>query len=324
VKRSETKKRLARETAPSPIRPLVRRSLGGGGFPDLPTHPILLGAHMSIAGGVNMAIERARSINCTAMQMFVKNNMQWFARPLTRDEIALFREQQQRGELLSIFAHANYLINLAATNGQFHANSIRSLSEELVRADQLELPFLVLHPGAHLGAGEEVGLEKIVESIDRVLSRLPKIKTRIALETTAGQGSCLGNKFEHLAYIISRVREPTRLCVCLDTAHVFAAGYDIGNEASVRKTFREFDRVVGLNRLVAIHLNDSKTVRGSRVDRHEHIGKGKIGLPAFRFIMRDRRFRKIPKVLETPKGKDLRDDVINLKTLRRLMKTTPN
>jgi len=286
-----------------------------------PKSAILLGAHMSIAGGVHMAIERGRSIHCTAIQMFVKNNMQWFARPLTRDEIAQFRQHQQRSELLSIFAHANYLINLAATNGQFHANSIRSLSEELVRADQLELPFLVLHPGAHLGAGEEAGLEKIVESINCVLSGLPKIKTRIALETTAGQGSCLGNKFEHLAYIISRVREPNRLCVCLDTAHVFAADYDIGSDATVRKTFREFDRVVGLDRLVAIHLNDSKTPRGSRVDRHEHIGKGKIGLPAFRFIMRDRRFRKIPKVLETPKDKDLREDVVNLKTLRRLAAT---
>src|SRR5258707_4835295 len=282
---------------------------------------ILLGAHMSIRGGVSMAIERARSIGCTAMQMFVKNNMQWFARPLTREEIRAFLNHIQRGELLSVFGHANYLINLAATNPQFHANSIRSLSEELVRADQLELPFLVLHPGAHLGAGEEAGLEKIVESIDCVLSGLPKIKTRIALETTAGQGSCLGNKFEHLAYIISRVCEPNRLCVCLDTAHVFASDYDIGSDASVRKTFREFDRVVGLDRLVAIHLNDSKTPRGSRVDRHEHIGKGKIGLPAFRFIMRDRRFRKIPKVLETPKGKDLREDVVNLRTLRRLAET---
>lgn len=276
---------------------------------------------MSIAGGVNLAIERARAIGCTAMQMFVKNNMQWFARPLTSDEARTFLEHQQRSELISIFAHANYLINLAATNGQFHANSIRSLSEELVRADQLELPFLVLHPGAHLGAGEEAGLEKIIESIDRVLSGLPKIKTRIALETTAGQGSCLGHKFEHLAYIISRVREPERLCVCLDTAHVFAAGYDITSEASIRKTSRDFDRVVGLHRLVAIHLNDSKTAWGSRVDRHEHIGKGKIGPSAFRFIMCDRRFRKIPKVLETPKGKDLREDMINLKTLRRLMTT---
>jgi deoxyribonuclease IV len=254
------------------------------------------------------------------MQMFVKNNMQWFARPLARDEITLFTQHRQRSDL-SIFAHANYLINLAATNGQFHTNSLRSLSEELVRADQLDLPFLVLHPGAHLGAGEEAGLGKIVESIDRVLSGLPKVKTRIALETTAGQGSCLGNKFEHLAYIISRVREPKRLCVCLDTAHIFAAGYDISSEGSVRKTFREFGRVVGLDRLVAIHLNDSKTACGSRVDRHEHIGRGKIGLPAFRFIMGDRRFRKIPKVLETPKGKDLREDVINLKRLRRLMTT---
>ncbi|HMC24264.1 MAG TPA: deoxyribonuclease IV [Candidatus Udaeobacter sp.] len=311
MKRNETAKRRSGETGPSPIRPLA----------ESPIHPILIGAHMSIAGGVNMAIGRARSIGCTAMQIFVKNNMQWFSRPLTRDEIRTFLEHQQRSELLSIFAHANYLINLAATNGQFHANSIRSLSEELVRADQLELPFLVLHPGAHLGAGEEAGLEKVVESIDCVFSGLPKIKTRIALETTAGQGSCLGNEFEHLAYIISRVCEPERLCVCLDTAHVFVSGYDIGTEASVRKTFREFGRVVGLDRLVGIHLNDSKTACGSRVDRHEHIGRGRIGLPAFRFIMGERRFRKIPKVLETPKGKDLREDVINLKTLRRLMRT---
>jgi deoxyribonuclease IV len=279
---------------------------------------ILLGAHMSIGGGVHTAIERACSIGCTAMQIFVKNNMQWFARPLTGREIGTFLKHTQRRELLCVFAHANYLINLAATNPQFHANSLRALSEELIRADQLKLPFLVLHPGAHLGAGEEAGLERIVESIDRVLSGLPRIKTRLALETTAGQGSCLGNKFEHFAYIISRVREPERLCVCLDTAHIFAAGYDIGSESAIRKTFREFDRLIGRDRLAAIHVNDSKTVGGSRVDRHEHIGKGKIGLDAFRFIMRDRRFRKIPKVLETPKGNDLQEDVMNLMTLRAL------
>jgi deoxyribonuclease-4 len=283
------------------------------------TKQLLLGAHMSIRGGVSMAIERARSIQCTAMQMFVKNNMQWFARPLRREEIRAFLDHLQRGELLSIFGHANYLINLAATNPQFHANSIRALSEELTRADQLQLPFLVVHPGAHLGAGEEAGLERIVASIDRVLAGLPKTKTRIALETTVGQGSCLGSTFEHLAYIISRVREPARLCVCLDTAHAFAAGYYISSESSMRKTFREFDRVIGRDRLVAIHLNDSKTACGSRVDRHEHIGKGRIGLDAFRFIMRNRRFHKIPKVLETPKGKDLREDVLNLTTLRTLV-----
>jgi len=286
-----------------------------------PKSKILLGAHMSIGGGVHMAIQRACSVGCTTMQIFVKNNMQWFARPLTGREIGAFLNHTQRHELLSIFAHANYLINLAATNPQFQANSLRSLSEELIRADQLDLPFLVLHPGAHLGAGEEAGLEKIVESIDRVFSRIPKIKTRIALETTAGQGSSLGSKFEHLAYIISCVQQPERLCVCLDTAHIFAAGYDISNESAIRKTFREFDRLIGRDRLAVMHVNDSKTARGSRVDRHEHIGTGKIGLEAFRFIMRDRRFRKIPKVLETPKGKDLREDVENLKTLRGLIET---
>src|SRR5881398_3958908 len=213
------------------------------------TKNILLGAHMSIRGGVSMAIDRARSIRCTAMQMFVKNNMQWFARPLTREEIRAFLDHVQRGELLSVFGHANYLINLAATNPQFHANSIRALSEELIRADQLELPFLVLHPGAHLGAGEEAGLEKIVASINRVFRKIPKVKTRIALETTAGQGSCVGHRFEQISCVINNVFEPERLCVCLDTAHIFAAGYDIDSEIAVKKTFREFDRVIGRNRL---------------------------------------------------------------------------
>ncbi|HEY1770037.1 MAG TPA: deoxyribonuclease IV [Chthoniobacterales bacterium] len=278
----------------------------------------LLGAHMSIGGGIHRAIERARSIESTAMQIFVKNNMQWFARPLAPNEIKAFREHAQRHELAAVFAHANYLINLAATNPQFHANSIRALFEELVRADQLELPFIVLHPGAHLGAGEEAGLTKIVASIDRIFAGIPKVKTRIALETTAGQGSSLGCAFEHLAYVIASAREPERLCVCLDTAHVFAAGFDLTTAAGTRKMFHEFDRVIGLQNLVALHLNDSKTARGSRVDRHEHIGKGRIGLEAFRVIMRDRRFRKIPKVLETPKGKELREDVENLRTLREL------
>jgi deoxyribonuclease-4 len=281
--------------------------------------PPLLGAHMSIGGGVHRAIERARSIESTAMQIFVKNNMQWFARPLTPNEIKAFLEHAQRHELAAAFAHANYLINLAATNPKFYANSLRALSEELTRADQLGLPFLVLHPGAHLGAGEEAGLQKIVAAIDRIFAVIPKVKTRIALETTAGQGSCLGHTFEHLAHIIANVREPERLCVCLDTAHVFAAGFDLTSKGGTRKMFRDFDRIIGLDRLAALHLNDSKTARGSRVDRHEHIGKGQIGLEAFRLIMRDRRFRKIPKVLETPKGKELREDVENMKTLAALL-----
>src|SRR5881394_3090231 len=166
---------------------------------------ILLGAHMSIGGGVHRAIERSRSIDCTAMQIFVKNNMQWFARPLSREEIKAFLDHAQRKELPAAFAHANYLINLAATNPQFHANSLRALSEELTRADQLGLPFIVMHPGAHLGAGESAGLEKIIQSIDAVFAVLPKVKTRIALETTAGQGTSLGHTFQHLADIIEQV-----------------------------------------------------------------------------------------------------------------------
>jgi len=279
---------------------------------------LLLGAHMSIAGGVHRAIERACSIECTAMQIFVKNNMQWFARPFRREEIKAFREHVQRPELAVVFAHANYLINRAGTNRQFRANSVRALSEELERAHELGVPFIVLHPGAHMNAGEEAGLAKIIAALDRIFARLPKVKTRIALETTAGQGTSLGHTFQHLAEIIGNVRAPERLCVCLDTAHVFAAGHDLTSAAGTQRMFREFDRTIGLRYLAALHLNDSKTARGSRVDRHEHIGKGKIGLEAFRVIMRDRRFRKIPKVLETPKRKDLREDVENMRTLRGL------
>ena len=279
----------------------------------------LLGAHMSIGGGLHRAIERGCSIDCTAMQIFVKNNMQWFARPLDRSELKAFLKHAQRKQISAAFAHSNYLINLAATNPQFHANSLRALAEELVRADQLELPFLVLHPGAHLGTGEEAGLERIIASIDAVHEVLPKIQSKIALETTAGQGSCLGCTFEQIAHIIANVREPERLVVCLDTAHVFAAGYDISTEAKTKRMFAQFDRIIGLDRLAALHLNDSKAEGGSRVDRHEHIGKGKIGLEAFRFIMRDKRFRKIPKVLETPKDKELTEDIENLATLRGLL-----
>jgi deoxyribonuclease IV len=281
-----------------------------------PKSKILLGAHMSIGGGADKAIARACSIGGTAMQIFVKNNMQWFARPLTREEIRAFIAHEKRAELASVFAHSSYLINLAATNPQFHANSIRALAEELIRADQLELPFLVLHPGAHLGAGAEAGLEKVVASIDQMFRQIPTVKTRIALETTAGQGSCLGHRFEEIAYVLQNVAEPERLCVCLDTAHVFAAGYNLSSARGTAQTFREFDSVVGLTNLAALHLNDSKTERGSRVDRHAHIGEGKIGLEAFRWIMRDRRFRKVPKVLETPKdNKTMREDIANMKTL---------
>lgn len=280
---------------------------------------LLLGAHMSIGGGPSRAIDRALSVGASAMQIFVKNNMQWFANPWLEAELREFTRHPRRKELKSVFGHSGYMINLGATNPDFHAKSLRALSEELVRADQLGLPFLVLHPGAHMGEGVEAGLEKIAASLDAVLAALPAVKTRVALETTAGQGTSLGHTFEQLAHIFERSKSRRRLCVCVDTAHLFAAGYDISTARGARDTFRKFDAILGLERLAAIHCNDSKTGLDSRVDRHEHIGKGKIGLEAFRYIMTERRFEKIPKVLETPKEKDLAEDLVNMATLRALL-----
>jgi deoxyribonuclease IV len=281
-------------------------------------HTSLLGVHASTAGGFDKALERALSIGCTAMQIFVKNNMQWFAAPLDGKQAEAFCDHPRRGELASVFGHSGYMINLAATNPEFHAKSLRALREELIRADQLRLPFLVLHPGAHMGAGVEPGLKKVAASLDEIHRQLPENRTRVALEITAGQGTCLGHTFEQLAFILENVSAPERLCVCLDTAHLFAAGYDLSTERGARDVFRQFDQTIGRERLAAIHLNDSKTAFGSRVDRHDHIGKGKIGLDAFRYIMRAPRFRKITKVLETPKGKEMREDVENLATLHAL------
>ena len=284
----------------------------------------LLGAHVSTAGGMHEAIGRAVSIGCTAMQIFVKNNMQWFAPgPFSAQELCAWHEHTSREQLGAVFGHSGYMINLAATNPEFLVKSRRALREELQRADQLGLPFLVLHPGAHLGAGIEAGLAKVAASLDAVFAEAPGIRTRVALETTAGQGSSLGCVFEHLAAIMQLVREPGRLVVCIDTAHLFAAGYDISTPRGVAEVFAEFDRIVGLSRLAAIHLNDSKTALGSRVDRHEHIGRGRIGLDAFRYLMNEPRLASIPKVLETPKGREMREDMENLAILRGLWKAAP-
>jgi deoxyribonuclease IV len=284
----------------------------------------LLGAHVSTAGGVAAAIDRACAIGCAGMQIFVKNNMQWFAKPLEAAEAGGFRDHPLRGSLRFVFGHSGYLINLAASDPALHEMSMRSLREELLRADLLGLPFLVLHPGAHMGRGVETGLEQVVASLDAIHAEIPAAGTRIALETTAGQGSSLGRSFEELAFILRGCRESERLRVCIDTAHLFAAGYQLDEPEGVVRTFAQFDEVIGFERLAALHLNDSKTARGSRVDRHEHIGKGKIGLGAFRYIMREPRFRNIPKVLETPKGKDMAEDVVNLATLRSLLKESVN
>jgi deoxyribonuclease IV len=273
---------------------------------------------MSIAGGPSKALERGRSIGCTAIQIFVKNNMQWFAKPFAATDLAAYHNFGDRPKL--VFGHTSYLINPGAKNADFREKSIRALSEELSRADQLALPFLVLHPGAHMGDGEETGLSRIVSSLDAVFTSLPGGRCRIALEITAGQGSCIGHTFEHLATIIERSKFPDRLTTCLDTAHLFEAGFDISSARGFWDMVKKFDRIIGRDRLAAWHMNDSKTALGSRVDRHDHIGKGKIGLAPFCEIMRSGEFSSIPKVLETPKKEDLKDDVVNLRVLAELTK----
>jgi deoxyribonuclease-4 len=277
----------------------------------------LLGAHMSIAGGPSQALRRGSAIGCTAIQIFVKNNMQWSAKPFPPTELEAFHAFPGRPEV--VFGHTSYLINPGAKNPLFLERSIRALEEELGRAEQLGLPFLVLHPGAHMGDGEDAGLSRIVATLDAVFASTRAVRCRIALEITAGQGSCLGHRFEHLAAIIERSKYPERLLTCLDTAHLFQAGFDISSKRGFWKTMKDFDRLIGRKRLAAWHLNDSKTGLGSRVDRHQHIGKGEIGLAPFAEIMRSREFRSIPKVLETPKKEDLKEDVENLKVLRNLL-----
>src|SRR5580700_11968279 len=282
----------------------------------------LLGAHMSIGGGPAKALERGRSIGCSAIQIFVKNNMQWFAKPFAEVELSAYHGHPDRPK--AVFGHTSYLINPGANNPDFREKSIRALTEELARADQLGLPFLVLHPGAHMGDGEETGLKRIVANLDAVLASRSGSKCRIALEITAGQGTSLGHTFEQLATIIERSKSPERLATCLDTAHLFAAGFDIATAKGFWDMVHKFDRIIGRERLAAWHLNDSKTVLGSRVDRHDHIGKGKIGLAPFLEIMRSKEFNAIPKVLETPKNEDLKEDVENLRVLTGLLEKGRN
>jgi len=265
---------------------------------------------MSIAGGVDLAIERGVSIGCEAVQIFLKNATQWRGRNISGTEARRFRDLRKCSGNVPVFAHASYLINLGVENPR----SVAALVDEIERADLLGVPFIVLHPGSHLGAGETAGLTCVARNLDEVFAATASSKVRIALETTAGQGSCLGHRFEHLAEIIRRVEQPKRLAVCVDTCHLFAAGYDIRTRGGYEMVMKQLD---GLP-VVAFHLNDSKKPFGSRVDRHEHIGKGFLGLEAFRCVLRDARWRGLPMVLETPKGEDMREDVENLRVLRSL------
>ncbi len=280
----------------------------------------LLGAHFSIAKGLHNALYEARNYGCTALQIFTKNAMAWKERTLTRDEIDCFDQARQQTGIRTIVSHTAYLINLATDDPKKHALSCNALKQELIRASSLGLLLVVLHPGACRKGNPSQGIRQIAESIDEVLSQTPDAGPRLLLETIAGQGSGVGHTFEQLAAIIDRVKHKDRLGICLDTSHIFAAGYDIRNKRSYQKTFDLFDQVAGLDNLHLIHLNDSKNMLGSRVDRHQHIGEGHIGIHAFRLLMNDQRFKNIPKIIETPKLKEGKDfDIVNLNRLRALL-----
>lgn len=275
---------------------------------------------MSTGGGVWRALERGIGISCEVVQLFVKNNMQWFGKPYGMSDLTQYANQLASARLSCVFGHTGYLINLGAGPSENRDKSVRSLIQEIGLATDLGLPFLVMHPGAHLGAGEETGLTRIVEGLDEVFRATRESPVRVALENTAGQGTCLGYSIRHLAEIYERVNSPERLGVCLDTAHFFAAGYDIRKPKGWDQAIGEVDSMLGVKQVVAFHLNDSKTDLGSRVDRHEAIGKGKIGRAAFGHIVNDARFSGLPGCLETPKSDDLHEDVENLAVLRSLFK----
>jgi len=280
----------------------------------------LLGAHMSIQGGAHRAIERGQALGCTAIQMFTRNNIQWRAKPLTGDDVQRFRDAWAASAMGPLVAHANYLIDLASDDERVVRLSLDGLVVEFRRAAALGIPWVVLHPGCHKGAGEEAGLWQIAEMAARALDATSDLPVGLLLETTAGQGTALGYRFEQLAWLLGAIEPRGRVGVCFDTCHVFTAGYDIRTARGYRAVMREFDRVVGIDQIHALHVNDSKAELGSRVDRHEHIGRGKLGFAPFRRLMRDRRLARVPKLLETPKADNRRKewDAINLATLRRL------
>lgn len=281
----------------------------------------ILGAHMSIAGGYYKAVEIAHAAGCDCVQLFTKNNNQWRAKELTSEDVRRFRQALAERNISHPIAHDSYLINLASPDPGLWNKSLDALVAELWRAQRLGIPYVVTHPGSYTSSTEQAGLAAVARALDEIHAQTPRLGAGCLLEVTAGQGTNLGWRFEHLAAILDRVADPDRVGVCFDTCHAFAAGYPLATEAEYRQTFRTFDRLIGLEKIKAFHLNDSVKPLGSRVDRHAHIGEGQMGLEPFRRLLADSRFRNTPMYLETPKGKrggtDL--DVINLRTLRRLI-----
>jgi deoxyribonuclease-4 len=298
-------------------KPLVPRGKisGDKSLPSLHLPPgVLLGAHTSTSGGVSQAIGRAQACGFTAAQIFVKNNKQWFAPPLAGEEIAQFRAGRKDSGIF-FFAHNSYLVNLGSQDPEIFSTSVRAMTAELERAEALGLPFIVMHPGSHGGAGEEAGLRRITQGLDEIVRATAGFQCKMALEITAGQGKALGYRLEHLARLIEHVSDEKRFGICLDTAHLYAAGYNVKTSKGYQETMAQVEKLFGSRRVLGLHLNDSKVPLGKRVDRHEHLGVGEIGLDCFKWIVQDPRWASTPKVLETPKSEDMHEDVENLTKL---------
>jgi deoxyribonuclease IV len=310
AKRSTTKRSAKTARPAAPAKSKSQKSTAPLHIP----FGVLLGAHCSTAGGLTQAIVRAQTCGFTAAQLFVKNNKQWFAPALGAEEARAFRKAREESGIL-FFAHNSYLINLANQDAAMFETSVKAMIAEVERAEALELPFIVMHPGSHGGAGEEAGLARIVEGLDLIIKATKGYRCKLALEITAGQGNALGYRLEHLTHLIEHVADETRCGVCLDTAHLFAAGYDIRTREGYESLVAAVEKQIGTRRVLGLHLNDSKVPLGKRVDRHDHLGEGHIGLHCFSWIVQDARWAKIPKVLETPKSEDMHEDIENLTKL---------
>jgi deoxyribonuclease-4 len=276
---------------------------------------------MSIAGGVDKAFDRGEQVGCDTMQIFTKNSNQWYAAPLTEEVVRRYHQRQSETGISPVVAHSSYLLNLASPSDELWHKSIDSLVLEMQRCEVLGIPHLVIHPGSHMGAGEEVGISRIIQALNIAHARLPDARVKVTLETTSGQGDQLGYRFEQIAAVIQGVDASERLAVCFDTCHALSAGYDFRTPDGYAQVFQQFDAIIGLHRLAVIHLNDSAKDPGSRRDRHAHIGEGFVGLDGFRLILNDPRFEHVPMLLETPKSEDMHEDIENLARLRALIQS---
>jgi len=278
----------------------------------------LLGAHESVAGGLHLAFDRIKKVGGDSLQIFTRNQRQWRPAPLKPEEVDAFIEAHEKNGKMIVASHGSYLVNLATAKDDLLEKSVDAFVFELQRCDQLAIPYVVLHPGSHGGAGVEIGLERFVKGLDRAIET-GGVGVKVLLETTAGQGTGLGSSFEELAFVLQSSKYPELLGVCVDTCHIFAAGYELRTEEGYSATITALEKAVGIDNVLFFHLNDSKKDLGSKVDRHEHIGKGAIGLSGFQNLLNDSRFKELPMTLETPKSESLVEDRENLRVLRSLL-----